>query len=249
MEFELLDKKSWASSKTNKYVTTLCSYNTKINELPEFKSILNKYDHIVVKVGDSHTINKEYEIGRILKSINSFVKYICYFPCNDEFKNLDLNQSINYYKGSENKVLVIQYYSRGSISKFSWDKENFDILKSLIKEIFIALQTAYINFGFIHNDTHLDNFLIGDDNKVIIMDFENSVFDDEKRTNYKILYFGFSQILQELKIKAKLEIINIKDIIEYVNTYERLNKQLDIQTLLLLVDNLKFGTTIVFSYS
>ena len=50
-----------------------------------------------------------------------------------------------------------------------------------------------------------------------------------------------------MKIKAKLDIYNIKDIIEYVNIHEKLNKQLDIQNLLLLVDNLKFGTKIVFS--
>ena len=61
-----------------------------------------------------------------------------------------------------------------------------------------------------------------------------------------ILYFGFSQILIELKIKARLDIHNIKDIIEYVNIHEKLNKQLDIQNLLLLVDNLKFENKIVF---
>jgi serine/threonine protein kinase len=230
MEFELLDKKSWSNSQTNKYF---------------IKNWIESKSHII-KVGRSLIIEKEYEIAKLLKSIththfraiNSFIRYIYYFLSNDELKK-------NHIHNNLNKVLVMPYYMKGSIGKYNWNIDNFHLLKSLLKEIFIALNTAYDLIGFIHNDTHLDNFLISDENKVVIMDFENSLI-DETRNNYRILYFGFSQILIELKIKAKLDIYNIKDIIEYVNIHEKLNKQLDIQNLLLLVDSLKFENKIVF---
>ena len=240
MEFELLDKKSWSNSQTNKYFIK----NWIESEID--LSVFDKSESHIIKVGHSLIIEKEYEIAQLLKSIahkhfraiDCFIRYIYYFLSNDELKK-------NYIHNNFNKVLVMPYYMKGPISKYNWNIDNFHLLKSLLKEIFIALNTAYDLVGFIHNDTHLDNFLISDENKVVIMDFENSLI-DETRNNYRILYFGFSQILIELKIKAKLDIHNIKDIIEYVNIHEKLNKQLDIQNLLLLVDNLKFENKIVF---
>ena len=268
MEFELLDKKSWSNSQTNKYFIKNwieSKFDLSVFDLSEF----DKYESHIIKVGRSLIIEKEYEIAKLLKSIthtvtsnpldlmeliilkspslfnithfraiDSFIRYIYYFLSNDELKK-------NHIHNNYNKVLVMPYYMKGSIGKYNWNIDNFHLLKSLLKEIFIALNTAYDLIGFIHNDTHLDNFLISDENKVVIMDFENSLI-DETRNNYRILYFGFSQILIELKIKAKLDIHNIKDIIEYVNIHEKLNKQLDIQNLLLLVDSLKFENKIVF---
>ena len=248
MEFELLDKKSWSNSQTNKYF--IKNWIESKFDLSEFDlSEFDKYKSHIIKVGRSIIIEKEYEIAKLLneaslfnithfRAIDSFIRYIYYFLSNDELKK-------NHIHNNFNKVLVMPYYVKGSIGKYNWNIDNFHLLKSLLKEIFIALNTAYDLIGFIHNDTHLDNFLISDENKVVIMDFENSLI-DETRNNYRILYFGFSQILIELKIKARLDIHNIKDIIEYVNIHEKLNKQLDIQNLLLLVDNLKFENKIVF---
>ena len=170
MEFELLDKKSWSNSQTNKYF---------IKNWIESKFDLSE-SHII-KVGNSQIIEKEYEITKLLKSItyihfrtiDSFIRYIYYFLSNDELKK-------NHIHNNYNKVLVMPYYVKGSIGKYNWNIDNFHLLKSLLKEIFIALNTAYDLIGFIHNDTHLDNFLISDENKVVIMDFENSLIDKIK---------------------------------------------------------------------
>jgi hypothetical protein len=56
-------------------------------------------------------------------------------------------------------ILVMNYYENGSMEKFDW-KTDIDIYKSAIKQIICALTTAYVKHGFIHNDSHLGNFLI-----------------------------------------------------------------------------------------
>jgi len=275
MEFNEIDKNK-VKSKSIKYFTKLCSNKMKetldtkewlkIEEilyskknLKILKGLVDSRNNAVIKVGDRDTIEKEYKLGKALNNIDGFIKYFCYFSCNKEFKMIDIKQSLCETKGDATKVLVMSYYEDGSIGKFNWNKSNFNTLKSIIKQIFISLYLAFIQYGFIHNDTHLDNFLLEKynkknllfndyklvmyDYKVIIMDFENALIDKNKK-EYHILYLGFLQILNEIKFALKINVDNITDLLNYIELHMKLNKELDINNLLQLIDFLEFNSKI-----
>ena len=93
------------------------------------------------------------------------------------------------------------YINEGSIRTFKWNKDKYDALKSILLQTIMSIFTAYQLCGFIHNDLHLDNILVkktkketfnyklkdekdkvinidikADGYKIVIMDFESSVF-------------------------------------------------------------------------
>jgi len=49
---------------------------------------LDTHGEVVVKIGDSDDIRREYEYNQKLQSIKGFVKYICYFECRDNFRTV-----------------------------------------------------------------------------------------------------------------------------------------------------------------
>jgi hypothetical protein len=132
----------------------------KNNDLKIFNGLLTKTYKIVVKIGKSDTIKKEYDISQQLKDIPNFIKYLCYFSCNNKIENIINNSSICANSGDKINILLMKYYDLGSIKNYNWNHENFVSLKSLIKQIISSLFIAYVKFGFIHNDTHFGNFLI-----------------------------------------------------------------------------------------
>jgi hypothetical protein len=79
-----------------------------------FKGLLQKTNNIVVKIGKSETIEKEFLISNKLRDIPGFIKYLCYFKCN----NIIANSSICSNEGDENFVLLMRYYKFGSIKNY-----------------------------------------------------------------------------------------------------------------------------------
>jgi serine/threonine protein kinase len=236
---------------------------SRYSDIPYFdilSAILEKVDNVIIKVGDKDTIEKEYEISKRLQKIDGFIKYYCYFSCNSEFREIDINKTLCYSEGNSTKIIVMEHYVLGSIGKFDWNKDNgilFQSLQSIIKQIIISLLVAFQTFGFIHNDTHLDNFLL-DINKnkdtnvrynnytipiynyiVVIMDFENCLITD-KYTEYYFLYSGFLQIITSLDYTLNLEILNISYLIKYIDTCRSNNTLIDIDTINKLIDNMQY---------
>jgi thiamine kinase-like enzyme len=278
MEVTRLYKYKHSENKNEKYYITRCNENIKtdlntldwleIKNILKFKNdiyilngILEKKKDIVVKIGNSDSIKKEYEIGRQLKEIHGFVKYICQFSCNNEnIKNIDIHKSLCSTYGDKTKILLMPYYSLGSLENYKWDKNNFYILKSLLKQLFLSFITAYEKYGFLHNDTHPGNFLIKNtiyntvtyemDNKqynintegfqIVIMDFENSLFTNISQ-GYYFFYMSFQQIINDIEYKLKINCNGIKPLLDFIDIYKNNNKKIeDINTLLLLIDKLDY---------
>ena len=52
-------------------------------DLRIFKALLTKTYNIIVKIAKSETIEKEYKTSMMLRNISGFIKYLCYFSCNN----------------------------------------------------------------------------------------------------------------------------------------------------------------------
>lgn len=137
-------------------------------------------DYIVVKLGNDNIIAKEHQIAEELDGACGFLKYICYLTSN---------------------VHVMPYLPLGSIGDYEWSTSNVHILRSLMKQTFLFILSAWENKKFYHGDLHLKNVLIQTttyDNVHIspfgmnhivpthnytplIMDFENSTFMNNKK--------------------------------------------------------------------
>ncbi len=113
--------------------------------------------------------------------------------CNDQIKNIINNKkTISDYKICHHsddmvEILVMIEYNLGSIYDYEWNKNNFELLKNVIKQVIFSIINAYNKKGFIHGDLHSGNILLKPkrnsniiyenklldiiDLKVVIMDF------------------------------------------------------------------------------
>jgi hypothetical protein len=122
---------------------------------------LEKHKDIVVKLSDDESIKREYEYGKKLSKIKGFVKFICYFECNDNFLNYpngDRNHLCNG-PGSQMKIIVMPHYEMGNIGSYGWTRENLNILRTCMKHAFLTYTDAFFN-GYLHGDFHPGNVLL-----------------------------------------------------------------------------------------
>ena len=187
---------------TNKHPTTdgwIQVMNTLKLPLQEYDKsrillgILNEHKEIVVKVGGNDSIRSEYEYARRLYRIKGFVKFICYFECNDDFTNYPQSSktSICNGPGTKMKTIIMPYFPLGCVGFYNWtDIQQF---RSCLKQAFLSHKNA-LDSGLLHGDFHAGNVLLKttkqsqilyeiDDNEFVIetnglrtwiMDFENT---------------------------------------------------------------------------
>jgi hypothetical protein len=145
---------------TTKYIKLL-DIIKESSDMKIFDALFAK-TQIVIKIGKSDTIIREYKISIALYNqnldiklddkyiyltkIKNIIKYICYFSCK--------NNLICSNNGDELKILIMKKYELGNIKNYDWNENNFNILLELIKQIFFTLYISYENYGFIHNDVH-----------------------------------------------------------------------------------------------
>ena len=159
---ELINKTKKSKTNTQKYKILSCQKTINNNNIDTstridlkeiikknkdliiFNALLLETTKIIVKIGKSDTILKEYDISHLLSNINGFIKYLCYFSCNNDISQIINNSSICAKEGDTLKILLIKKYELGDIKNFNWDFNNFDILKLLIKQIFVAFMVFYI---------------------------------------------------------------------------------------------------------
>jgi hypothetical protein len=182
-----------------------------ISSIFNYSKYLKRNKRIVIKIAHKTKTNKkEYDYSEILKTIPGFIKFICLFDCFDDTYNYikDKKEVPNKICTAKNigdndkYILISSYIDNGSIKNYKWTLENVYILKSLLKQACMSLMYAYIHYGFLHNDLHLDNVLFKKTKattikykdieietngyKIIIMDYDLSFInvDREKGIGY-----------------------------------------------------------------
>ncbi len=131
---------------------------------------LEKYGEVVVKIGDSPDIYTEYQYSKLLYNTKGFVKYICFFTCNDDFRTIPSanRSSLCTGEGDSMKVILMPYFPLGSIAMFKWGEPNLYIFKSCLKHAFVSVVTAFYNAQVIHGDFHPGNVLLKDTKQTFI---------------------------------------------------------------------------------
>jgi serine/threonine protein kinase len=202
-----------------------------------------KNQRIVVKIGPSETLKKEYTIGQTLKHIPGFIRYICAMTCNDNLTRYSENPHAEICRGSSidprMNVIVMPYYPLGSFRTYDWvsHPEQF---KSALKQLFLSLYLAFVQYGFLHNDIHLDNVLVSRTQKqsirynetdtiptngirIQIMDFDKS-FISVARTEVHALFYDYRRILLDIEFAAKIEFDALHEMQSYVQDSKSLER-------------------------
>lgn len=208
-------------------------------------SVLDKHTDIIVKISDSN-LKKEYEYGELLKKIKGFVKYICFFECNDNFRNYpgkktDLCKGV----GKSMKIIVMPYFKLGSLASYKWDSTNIKLFHTCLKHSLLSILMAFNKLNIIHGDFHPANVVLKETKqkelsydiptigllehiptygiRTWVMDFENSSIADFSNNYNKMktlndFYYDLSKFFTLLKGFIKnLNFITIQPIIHYIS--------------------------------
>lgn len=221
-------------------------------------SVLNKNLEVVAKLGGSNLVN-EYAIANILRKEQGFIKFMCFFKCNDSFSKYP-SKNQEYMcdgKGNSMHVIVMPFYPAGSLADYPWRQENLDTLKSCIKQSTYYITRLYEKFGIVHNDFHPRNVLLTSSPRkkfkyenvpilgleVVIMDFENSY--KSKMTSFDIqnFYYDLKKFFMLLPtFIPKIDKASLIPIDKYINDLNMKNEKPDyklLPPLYRLVDKIK----------
>jgi len=158
------DKINKTNSNTNGWINIIKSLQLPLHDYDKsriLQATLDEHKDIVVKLGDDESIRREYEFSKKLYRLKGFVKFICYFECNDNFLNYP-NEKRNYLcngEGKQMKIIVMPYFELGSIGFYKWTPENIQVLRSCIKHAVLSYITAFTS-GYLHGDFHPGNVLL-----------------------------------------------------------------------------------------
>jgi hypothetical protein len=145
--------------------------STRFDEMIILEGVLKESANVVIKIGRTDILAKEYDIGKQLQDFPNFIRYYCNFNCLDTKDNLESLvqgrlKSVCTDGGKINiGVLVMPYYILGDIGNYVWRKKELGLLKNVLKQICFGLMYAYEKIGFLHNDEHLGNILLRITNK------------------------------------------------------------------------------------
>jgi hypothetical protein len=123
---------------------------------------LETHGEIVVKVGDTPHITREYMMSHTLQNIKGYVKYICYFECNDDFRSIPSKSRDTLCKGpgTQMKVILMPYFPLGNIQGYEWTNENIHILHSCLKHALLSMIYVFQTKHIRHGDFHSGNILL-----------------------------------------------------------------------------------------
>ena len=145
--------------------------SSRYDEMIILEGVIKEYTNVVIKIGRTDILAKEYDIGNKLQEFPNFIRYYCNFNCLDTKDNLEnlvqgRLKSVCTDNGKINiGVLIMPYYSLGDIESYKWREEELGLLKNVLKQICFSLMYSYERIGFLHNDEHLGNILLRITNK------------------------------------------------------------------------------------
>lgn len=222
-------------------------------------SVIHMTKKIAVKFQNATNSSKEYQTSLRLfhAGIPNFIKYYCSFTCSDDVKKFINMKAPEYICGRDGDIMgyiVMPLYREGSVTDYRWVEKKIKILKSVVKQTILALASAFIRLGFVHEDLHTGNILVRKTKKTeinypdidlkvptegmftIVMDFQRSSFSSDieafKRSMRKL--FG---CLRSPGGTSFLVLDNSK-LINGLSNFDEVNKK-SISNLLNLVDDMK----------
>lgn len=200
--------------------------------------------NVVVKLSESLTIQKEYDISQALKDTPGFIAFICVTMCRDDLRRY--HTSVKFCSDNptdpETNLLVMPYISGGSMRAYKWDGHP-DQLVACLLQLIASLATAFTQHGFLHSDIHLDNVLLRPTKKtsfiyasfgkvpavgyqVCIMDFDRS-FIGVNRTHTAEFYKDIQKVFHELTYTMRLDYTHQANIAAFLNERAYHNAPMD----------------------
>ena len=230
---------------TSDWLKIVSKIDTKSSDYKIFTGLLKKKKEIVAKIG-SDKLEEEYIISKKLDSIDIpiFLKPYCFFHCLDDIKSLNENTRTICKKSGSNKInVIIMPYKLGELDKYKWTKDNFEVLKNILKHIVLSLCYAHKKLGFIHHDLHLGNILLQKTTRKeilygefgslecmglipVIMDYDKSIINKD---NYSLVYYDINRYINlcrsELSVKFNDNNISNK-VYQYISKNSEITKKI-----------------------
>ena len=230
--------------------------------------LVERKSSVVIKIGETTSLEKEYNIGTALKQYNieGFIKYGCFFKCQDKYKEHPSNSRKHLCKGLPSddpskpkmSVLVMPYYRLGSLADFNsivTDREDKTfILKDLLEQIIAAFANAFTTVGFIHNDSHARNILITKTKKtqsgygIVIMDFENAMI-NVKTEDRRFVYKDFGRLIADLHYNHRFNLKGTLELLTLLMKLESSSEAFDntIPQIIVAISQLSFDAPMITS--
>lgn len=125
---------------------------------------------VIIKIGDSLDMDNEYAAAEKVKRFKGFIKFYCFFACDDDFREFFKGKRNTICKGpgTTMKVIFMPHFPLGSIASYTWTPDNADTLHSCLYTACLCYIDAYKEKGFIHNDFHAANILLKETRQRII---------------------------------------------------------------------------------
>lgn len=166
------------------------------------------------------SVYKEFNIGKQLEDIPGFIKYIAYIRCTDgsftKKTKDEMNEEIRTLQKSKRDIisikikdkqicqgnddikqlLIMPYYPLSSIGTYKWDESKSNQLLSLFKQIIWSSYAAFVKYGFIHNDMHLQNFMIESNTAPYII-YKINVNSETKTIQVEI--YGYQVVIMDFE--------------------------------------------------
>ena len=213
------------------------------------QGLLHNEMKVVIKIGtDKSNIDKEYDISKQLSVFSGFVKYICKFSCKDDLRKYreEWRPNIGICEPDgpdKTNSIIMSFYPLGSMLRYTWTIQNFDVFKNLLKSAVKTLLFANEQIGFVHSDFHLDNLLLKETKnglKVDIIDFELTEINDNNKNNKKKIGQDFKKLFFDL---GKVDGITAQSISYCLIFSDRLRdpfESVDVNNVFTLIDDLVF---------
>lgn len=223
---------------------------------------------VVIKIGESETLEKEYKISHLLHEAENpgFITFLCFFKCNDNFKEHPDHSRPYLCKGpgTQMSCLVMPYYPKGNMYEFPFRSipNGIDILKSLLKVTYISLTNAYAS-GVLHNDLHCKNILVAETSikaihgvpiygyRPVIMDLENAFLIQSQENNIAPFVFkDFNRLLADLEYNSQLGLESVVDLTVVVKRHsiQKPDFVKSQKEIFQYIDRLSFGEIVQLKY-
>lgn len=147
---------------TKDWLELVSLFNHNSSDMVVYKALLDKHKYIVAKIG-KFKLTPEYNIAKKLEVLKlpTFIHMSCIFSCLDDFSKLKKSaKTVCSKEGKPVSVILMPFLGEGRIDEWSWKRSNFDLMKNVIKHIFLTAFYAKSTLGFIHRDLHLGNILL-----------------------------------------------------------------------------------------